>query len=115
MVARGEFILQAFGPDADKVAFLVDGFVGGPTAVTTARRAFPPAVLALPPGRPPAWVTSPSSKRGYTAYVLAKMSRLQGASGMHVGTMGFGKMEGERDDRAVSYICERDEYQGPVY
>lgn len=29
MIARGEYILQAFGPDADKVAFLVDGFVGG--------------------------------------------------------------------------------------
>ncbi|MGB3956165.1 MAG: ribulose-bisphosphate carboxylase [Brooklawnia sp.] len=114
MVARGEFILQAFGPDADKVAFLVDGFVGGPTAVTTARRAFPQQFLHYHRAGH-GMVTSPSSKRGYTAYVLAKMSRLQGASGMHVGTMGFGKMEGERDDRAVSYICERDEYQGPVY
>ena len=40
-------------------------------------------------------VTSPQSKRGYTGMVLAKMARLQGASGIHVGTMGFGKMEGE--------------------
>jgi ribulose-bisphosphate carboxylase large chain len=28
------------------------------------------------------------------------MARLQGASGMHVGTMGFGKMEGDPADRA---------------
>jgi ribulose-bisphosphate carboxylase large chain len=60
-------------------------------------------------------VTSPSAKRGYTAYVLAKMARLQGASGIHVGTMGYGKMEGEHDDRAIAYIIERDEFQGPAY
>ena len=44
-------------------------------------------------------VTSPQSKRGYTAFVLAKMARLQGASGIHVGTMGYGKMEGEAADK----------------
>jgi ribulose-bisphosphate carboxylase large chain len=60
-------------------------------------------------------VTSPSAKRGYTAFVLAKMSRLQGASGIHVGTMGYGKMEGEGDDRGIAYMIERDECQGPVY
>jgi ribulose-bisphosphate carboxylase large chain len=114
MIARGEFILQAFGPDADKVAFLVDGFVGGPAAITTARRNFPAQYLHYHRAGH-GMVTSPSSKRGYTAYVLAKMSRLQGASGIHVGTMGYGKMEGERDDRAIAYICERDEFQGPVY
>ena len=30
MIARGEFILDCFGSDADKVAFLVDGYVGRP-------------------------------------------------------------------------------------
>ncbi|MHA6513458.1 ribulose-bisphosphate carboxylase [Tessaracoccus sp. Z1128] len=114
MIARGEFILQAFGPDADKVAFLVDGYVGGPGAVTTARRYFARQFLHYHRAGHGA-VTSPSSKRGYTAYVLAKMSRLQGASGMHVGTMGYGKMEGARDDRAIAYICERDQYQGPAF
>ena len=114
MIARGEFILQAFGPDADKVAFLVDGYVGGPGMITTARRWFPRQYLHYHRAGHGA-VTSPSSKRGYTAYVLAKMARLQGASGIHVGTMGYGKMEGERDDRAIAYIIEREEYQGPAY
>ena len=41
MCARADFILEAFGPDADKVAFLVDGFVGGPGMITTARRQYP--------------------------------------------------------------------------
>lgn len=114
MIARGEYILSVFGPDADKVAFLVDGYVGGPGMVTTARRYFSRQYLHYHRAGHGA-ITSPSSKRGYTAYVLAKMSRLQGASGIHVGTMGYGKMEGEQDDRAIAYICEREEYQGPAF
>lgn len=114
MIARGEYILETFGPDADKVAFLVDGYVGGPGMITTARRHFANQFLHYHRAGHGA-VTSPQSKRGYTAYVLAKMSRLQGASGIHVGTMGYGKMEGEKDDRACAYIIERDRYQGPVY
>lgn len=114
MIARGEFILDAFGADADKVALLVDGYVGGPGMVTTARRYFPNQFLHYHRAGHGA-VTSPSAKRGYSAYVLAKMSRLQGASGIHVGTMGYGKMEGEKDDRDIAYIIERDSFQGPVY
>ena len=114
MVARGEYILRTFGPDADKVAFLVDGYVGGPGMITTARRHFANQYLHYHRAGHGA-ITSPSSKRGYTAYVLAKMSRLQGASGIHVGTMGYGKMEGDKDDRACAYIIERDSYSGPVY
>jgi ribulose-bisphosphate carboxylase large chain len=114
MLARGEYILETFGPDADKVAFLVDGYVGGPGMVTTARRWFPNQYLHYHRAGHGA-VTSPSSNRGYTAFVLAKMSRLQGASGIHVGTMGYGKMEGDKDDRVIAYMIERDECQGPVY
>ena len=29
--------------------------------------------------------------------------------------MGYGKMEGEKDDRAIAYIIERDSYTGPAY
>jgi hypothetical protein len=29
--------------------------------------------------------------------------------------MGYGKMEGEGDDRNIAYMIERDECQGPVY
>ena len=59
-------------------------------------------------------VTSPSANRGYTAFALSKMSRLQGASGIHVGTMGYGKMESDPEDRNIAYMIERDECQGPV-
>ena len=114
MLARADFALSTFGPDANKLAFLVDGYVGGPGMVTTARRNYPNQFLHYHRAGHGA-VTSPSAKRGYTAFVLAKMSRLQGASGIHVGTMGYGKMEGGTDDRVIAYMIERDEAQGPVY
>ncbi|MGD8617385.1 MAG: ribulose-bisphosphate carboxylase, partial [Gammaproteobacteria bacterium] len=114
MCARADFALETFGPDADKLAFLVDGYVGGPGMVTSARRQYPGQYLHYHRAGHGA-VTSPSSRRGYTAFVLAKMSRLQGASGIHVGTMGYGKMEGEADDKVIAYMIERDECQGPVY
>jgi ribulose-bisphosphate carboxylase large chain len=114
MCARADFALETFGTDANKLAFLVDGYVGGPGMVTTARRQYPNQFLHYHRAGHGA-VTSPSSKRGYTAFVLAKMSRLQGASGIHVGTMGYGKMEGEGDDKVIAYMIERDECQGPIY
>ncbi|MCR6494402.1 ribulose-bisphosphate carboxylase [Cellulomonas sp. P24] len=114
MLARADFALETFGPDANKLAFLVDGYVGGPGMVTTARRQYPNQFLHYHRAGHGA-ITSPSSKRGYTAFVLAKMARLQGASAIHVGTMGYGKMEGGSDDRAIAYMIERDEAQGPVY
>ena len=114
MCARADYILETFGPDANKVAFLVDGYVGGPGMVTTARRQYPDQYLHYHRAGHGA-VTSPSALRGYTAFVLAKMSRLQGASGIHVGTMGYGKMEGAQDDRNIAYMIERDSADGPYY
>ena len=114
MVARGEYILETFGPDADHVAFLVDGYVAGPAAITTARRRFPKQYLHYHRAGHGA-VTSPSSKRGYTAFVLSKMARLQGASGIHTGTMGFGKMEGDASDKAIAYMISDDAADGPYF
>ena len=114
MCARADYILETFGPDANKVAFLVDGYVGGPGMVTTARRQYPDQYLHYHRAGHGA-VTSPSALRGYTAFVLSKMSRLQGASGIHVGTMGYGKMEGAADDRNIAYMIERDSADGPYY
>jgi ribulose-bisphosphate carboxylase large chain len=114
MLARGEFILEAFGENADHVAFLVDGYVTGPAAITTARRAFPKQYLHYHRAGHGA-VTSPSAMRGYTAFVLSKMARMQGASGIHTGTMGFGKMEGEAADKLMAYMITDDSADGPYY
>ncbi|MCW9033600.1 MAG: ribulose-bisphosphate carboxylase [Rhodospirillales bacterium] len=114
MIARGNYILETFGPDADHVAFLVDGYVAGATAVTTARRNFPNQFIHYHRAGHGA-VTSPQSMRGYTAFVHCKMARLSGASGIHTGTMGYGKMEGEADDRGIAYMLERDSADGPYF
>jgi ribulose-bisphosphate carboxylase large chain len=114
MIARGEYILETFAENACHVAFLVDGYVAGPTAITTCRRYFPNQFLHYHRAGHGA-VTSPQSKRGYTAFVHCKMARLQGASGIHTGTMGFGKMEGHSDDRDIAYMLERDVADGPYY
>jgi len=114
MVARGEFILETFAENADHVAFLVDGYVTGPAAITTARRRFPGQYLHYHRAGHGA-VTSPQSMRGYTAFVLSKMARLQGASGIHTGTMSFGKMEGEAADKLMAYMITDDSADGPFY
>ena len=114
IIARGEYVLEQFGEFASHVAFLIDGYVGGPTAITTARRVFPNQFLHYHRAGHGA-VTSPSAKRGYSAFVLSKMSRLQGASGIHTGTMSFGKMEGEKSDTLIAYQIEQDSVMGPVY
>jgi ribulose-bisphosphate carboxylase large chain len=114
MIARGEFILETFAENADHVAFLVDGYVAGPHAISTARRHFPDQYLHFHRAGHGA-VTSPQSKRGYTAFVLSKMARCQGASGIHVGTMGFGKMEGESTDKNIAHMIEQDIAEGPFY
>jgi ribulose-bisphosphate carboxylase large chain len=114
IIARGEFILETFAENADHVAFLVDGYVAGPAAITTARRTFPRQYLHYHRAGHGA-ITSPQTQRGYTAFVLAKMARLQGASGIHVGTMSYGKMEGETDDRNIAYMIERDSADGPFF
>ena len=114
MIARGEFILETFGEFADHVAFLVDGYVTGPAAITTARRRFPNQYLHYHRAGHGA-VTSPQTQRGYTAYVLAKMARVQGASGIHTGTMGYGKMEGEKSDTDMAYMIMNDSADGPYF
>jgi ribulose-bisphosphate carboxylase large chain len=43
------------------------------------------------------------------------MARLQGASGIHTGTMGFGKMEGQSGDRNTAYMLDRDSAEGPFF
>ena len=114
IIARGDYILDTFGENASHVAFLVDGYVAGPTAVTACRRNFPGQFLHYHRAGHGA-VTSPQSKRGYTAFVHCKMARLSGASGIHTGTMGYGKMEGDAADKNIAYMLERDSADGPYY
>jgi ribulose-bisphosphate carboxylase large chain len=114
MIARGKYVLSQFGPLGENTAFLVDGYVSGGTAITVARRNFPAQFLHYHRAGHGA-VTSPQTQRGYTAFVHTKISRIIGASGIHVGTMSFGKMEGDASDKLIAYMLQDDEAQGPYY
>ena len=114
MLHRGEYILETFAEFSENIAFLVDGYVGGPGMVTTARRNFPDQFLHYHRAGHGA-VTSDQSDRGYNMLVHMKMARLQGASGIHTGTMGYGKMEGAADDKVIAYMLEQDSADGLFY
>merc|ERR1711966_192694 len=60
-------------------------------------------------------VTSPQTQRGYTAFVHTKLSRVIGASGIHTGTMSFGKMEGDASDKNIGYMLQDDVADGPYF
>ncbi len=89
--------------------------MGEPGMVTTARRYFSRQYLHYHRAGHGLVHLPEREARLHHHYVLAKMARLQGASGIHVGTMGYRKMEGGKDDRAIANIIEREEYQGPAY
>ncbi len=116
MIARGEYILDEFAKYGNEkhVAFLVDGFVTGPAGITTARRHFPHVFLHFHRAGHGA-VTSYKSPLGMDPICYMKLARLTGASGIHTGTMGFGKMEGHKDEKVLAYMLERDECQGPYF
>ena len=114
MIARGEYILETFGELCENVAFLVDGFVGGPGMVALARRHFPNQFLHYHRAGHGA-VTSSESNRGYSSLVHMKWSRMLGASGIHVGTMGYGKMEGYASDKVNAFMLTDDSVQGPWF
>merc|ERR1711979_108114 len=114
MIARGKYVLSQFGPLGENTAFLVDGYVSGGTAITVARRNFPAQFLHYHRAGHGA-VTSPQTQRGYTAFVHTKISRIIGASGIHVGTMSFGKMEGDASDKNIAFMLQDDSAPGPYY
>jgi len=114
MIARGEYILETFGEHAENVAFLVDGYVGGCGMVTLARRYFPNQFLHYHRAGHGA-VTSEESNRGYTSLAHMKWARMSGASGIHVGTMGYGKMEGYASDKVNAMMLTDDDVTGTYF
>ena len=104
MIARGKYILSQFGPLSENCAFLVDGCVGGGTAVTCCSRKQFLHYHRAGHGS----VTSSQTQLGYTAFVHTKISRVISASGIHVGTM-----EGDASDKNIAYMLQDDEAHGP--
>ena len=114
MEQRGEMALRAFGENAAHLAFHVDAYIAGPMAFTHARRCFGAHFLSAHRAGHAA-ITSPRANRGYSAFVLTKIARLLGASGIHTGTMGFGRMEGLEADRPIACMIAQDSATGPHF
>ncbi|MCK9466895.1 MAG: ribulose-bisphosphate carboxylase [Candidatus Absconditabacterales bacterium] len=92
MIERCEMIVNS-GMEPGSYAFLIDGTTAGWTAVQTLRRKYPDVFIHFHRAGHGAF-TRPENPIGYSVLLLSKFARLAGASGIHTGTAGVGKMAG---------------------
>jgi ribulose-bisphosphate carboxylase large chain len=95
MIKRADFIVENMKPGS--YAFLIDGITAGWTAVQTLRRKYPNVFLHFHRAAHGAF-TRDENPFGFTVPVLTKFARLAGASGIHTGTAGIGKMAGNKEE-----------------
>jgi ribulose-bisphosphate carboxylase large chain len=106
MIKRCEMIRKT-GFEKGSYAFLIDGITAGWMAVQTLRRKYPDVFIHFHRAAHGAF-TRKENPIGFSVLVLAKFARLAGASGIHTGTAGVGKMAGspEEDVTASKEILE---------
>jgi ribulose-bisphosphate carboxylase large chain len=92
MIKRCEMIKKA-GFEQGSYAFLIDGITAGWMAVQTLRRMYPKVFIHFHRAAHGAF-TRLENPFGFSVLVLSKFARLAGASGVHTGTAGIGKMAG---------------------
>jgi len=95
MLARAEFVRKTMKPGS--YAFLIDGLTAGWMAVQTLRREYKDVFIHFHRAMHGAF-TRPENVFGFSVPVLTALARLAGASGMHTGTAGIGKMKGDKED-----------------
>ncbi len=100
MIRRCELIRNA-GFEPGSYAFLIDGITAGWMAVQTLRRKYPDVFIHFHRAAHGAF-TRPENAFGFSVLVLSKFARLAGASGIHTGTAGIGKMEGTPDTDIIA-------------
>ncbi len=100
MIERCEMIRNA-GFEKGSYAFLIDGITAGWMAVQTLRRRYPDVFIHFHRAAHGAF-TREENPIGMSVLVLSKFARLAGASGIHTGTAGVGKMAGNPKEDKVS-------------
>lgn len=100
MIKRCEMIRNA-GFEHGSYAFLIDGITAGWMAVQTLRRRYPDVFIHFHRAGHGAF-TRKENPIGFTVLVLSKFARLAGASGIHTGTAGVGKMAGSPEEDVVA-------------
>jgi len=102
MIERCEMIRNA-GFESGSYAFLIDGITAGWMGVQTLRRRYPDVFIHFHRAGHGAF-TRPENPIGFSVLVLSKFARLAGASGIHTGTAGVGKMKGNpKEDITAAY------------
>ena len=102
MIERCELIRNE-GFEIGSYAFLINGITAGWMAVQTLRRRYPDVFIHFHRAGHGGF-TRPENPIGFTVLVLSKFARLAGASGIHTGTAGVGKMKGSpKDDIIPAY------------
>ena len=96
MISRCEMIVNSW-MEKWSYAFLIDGTTAGRMAVQTLRRKYPDVFIHFHRAGHGAY-TRPENPIGFTVLVLSKFARLAGASGIHTGTAGVGKMAGSPEE-----------------
>ncbi len=110
MIERAEYVKSKMKPGS--YAYLIDGVTAGWTAVQTLRRKYPNVFLHFHRAGHGGFTRS-ENPFGMTVPVLTKFSRLAGASGIHTGTAGVGKMAGnDADDITAAKLALLYEYDG---
>lgn len=100
MIERCELIRNA-GFEPGSYAFLIDGIIAGWMAVQTLRRKYPDVFIHFHRAGHGAY-TRTENPIGFSVLVLSKFARLAGASGIHTGTAGVGKMQGSPEEDIVA-------------
>jgi ribulose-bisphosphate carboxylase large chain len=103
MLQRCEMV-RAAGFEPGSYAFLIDGITAGWMAVQTLRRKYPDVFLHFHRASHGAY-TRPENPIGFSVLVLSKFARLAGASGIHTGTAGVGKMAGTPEEDVTAANC----------
>ncbi len=113
MQERAEYIKSKMKPGS--YAFLVDGITAGWTALQTARRMWPEVFLHFHRAGHGAF-TRQENPIGFSVPFMTMMGRISGASGMHTGTAGIGKMAGsEGEDIMAAHAALFPESEGHYF
>ncbi len=100
MIQRCELIRNA-GFEPGSYCFLIDGITAGWMAVQTLRKRYPDVFIHFHRAGHGGF-TRPENPIGFTVLVLSKFARLAGASGIHTGTAGVGKMKGSPEEDIIA-------------
>ena len=100
MIKRCE-VIEAAGFEPGSYAFLIDGITAGWMAVQTLRRKYPKVFIHFHRAAHGAF-TRKENPFGFSVLVLSKFARLAGASGIHTGTAGIGKMAGSPEEDVIA-------------